>query len=718
MRKLFLFLLILISLWIWSLDLVDILFYYFRQHYTTITGNSFALIIFCPLVYFFSLLFSKYFGLEKKDIRITQSQLKEFAVLLCFFLPVLIINYQRIMFPDKSFDVQAYHIFLHRLNRFDNLRNFNLVGGAGGGTYFFTLSYKIFGFFREALGYRMGTIFNTFLLFLVYVSVYDFLKKFLDLFFPEKKIALFLIALSALLVIYSDNTLFMLNSYNVDMIGVPLLLELIHLLFFRPLDDKNKNTITLFFFVITSILIAYKLTYLPYVVIIGIGFIIRNYKIFLSNKILILFCLIALVFPSIYLIYNYTETLNPIFPFYNKFFKSPLYEIKNFKDTRWGPRSIYEMFVYNIICLLHPERNSEWGFISIRLLAEYLIIAVSAGILIYNKFSIKNKKTAFILYLSLVAILCNYILLATTGYYRYGILIEVLFGIILIVWLYYLFFLKQWIVFASLLILMIIQSINTYNRIFLLQSNLSWYNYKELRLSNSGLLKAETKKLFHDYDPEIEQTMSNLQISAFLSSECNGVIKLIAPETPIYNILSFSKRQPVIDSFQKNIIDTLSQKHNFYVMTTMDNLFQKIDEVNKQNYYVDSIVDIYPSFSLTNMPFYLLKIKHFDKGFNITNRKSMLRVDSSGYSPHFFYNTQGKFKSYIIGDPYTYNWPDSPDSAKFTVNGNLYNLNTAGNKNKIVTTQNISQLSFINYNNLHYFIIIQKLQAEDSLKAK
>jgi hypothetical protein len=501
------------------------------------------------------------------------------------------------------------------------------------------------------------------------------------------------------------------------MIGVPLLLELIYLVFFKPLNNKNKNIITIFFFVITSILIAYKLTYLPYIVVIGTCFVATNYKIFLADKKLILFCLVALIFPSIYLIYNYTETLNPIFPFYNKFFKSPLYEIKNFKDERWGPRNIYEIFIYNIICLLHPERNNEWAFISVRLLAEYLIIGISVILLIYNKFVIKNKTIRFILYLSLITILCNYTLLVTTGYYRYGVLIEVLFGMIIILWLYYLFFCKKWIPIILLLVLIIIQSINTYNRLFLLQSNLSWYDYKELR-SNSTILRTETKKLFHDYDPEIKSTIDSLQISAFLSSECNGLIRLIAPEKPIYNISSFGSRQLVIDSFERNVIDTLSQKHNFYVMTTKDNLFQKIDEVNKQNYYIDSIVDIYPTFSLINTPFYLLKIKHFNKQrYTITNKKSILRVDSVGYSSYFYFKANNEFKSYVIEDPYTYNWGGRPDSAKFSINGVLYHLNTTGNKNKIITISDTYQLSFVNYNKLHYFIVIQDLQLlPDSLK--
>ena len=355
------------------------------------------------------------------------------------------------MFPDADYDVRAYHLFLHRLNRLENLDNFNLVGGAGGGTYFFTLSYKIFGFFRELLGYRLGTVVNTYLLFLIYLSAYDFLKKFFATYFPEEKVLGYFLAASAFFIIFADNTLFNLNSYKVDVIGVPLLLELIHLLFFRKLTEKNKLRNTVFFAIISSIAIAYKLTFLPYIVVIGVCFLIRNYKIYMANKILIACGLLVVLFPSIYLIYNYTETLNPIFPFYNKFFESPLYEVRNFKDQRWGPHNFKEIFYYNIISFNHKERNNEWQTFSLRLLAEYLIIVVSLAVVFYHKFNIKAGRIKFIIYLSVIALLCNYMLLFTTGYYRYGVLIEVLFGLTLVLWLYYLFFIKQWIIFCLLL---------------------------------------------------------------------------------------------------------------------------------------------------------------------------------------------------------------------------------------------------------------------------
>jgi hypothetical protein len=715
MRKPFLFFLLLISLWIWSLDFTDILFYYLKYHYGNFAGYGTAFIVFGILAFYFTKLFLKYFGITSLKLSLTKEQLSEFSFLILCFLPILFLNYQRIMFPDINYDLRAYHIFLQRINRLENLQNFNLVGGGGGGTYFFTLSYKVFGFSRELLGFRLGTLFNTYLLFLCYASLYDFLKMFISSVFPGAKIHALLLSLSAFFIIFSDNTLFVLNSYMADLIGIPLLLELLHLLFFKPLNNKNRTVVSLFFFLLTSIVIAYKLTYLPYLGVIGLFFLIRNRNIFLENKELLLLGFIVIFFPSVYLFYNYTETLNPIFPFYNKFFQSPLYESINFKDTRWGPRNFLELFYYNIICLFHKERNNEWQFFSLRLLAEYLIILTSLSVCIYHRFKLSNSKISFIVNLSIIAVLCNYLLLYTTGYYRYGILIEMLFGLTIILWLSYLFIHKKWVAAGAIICLMSIQGLSTFNRYFRHGLNMSWYDYKALRSTDNGMfLKDQSRLLFNDYNTGVDTILTRLNINGFLSSDCNGYIKLLAPQIPIYNTSSFGKRQLVADDFERTRIDTLSQKHNFYFLTTLEDMPQKIGQLNKRNYFIDTIVDVYPTFTVKNMPLYLFKIRHFqNKEIEIINKTAFLRVDSAGFSPHYFYRSTNKFKSYIIEDPYTYNWPERPDSAKFTVNQQLHQSYTRGDKNKIVVIPEGNELSFTNYKKLHYLIITQEIQPVD-----
>jgi len=710
MRKPFVFVLLLLSLWVWCNDLMDIIFFYLNYHYSFLIGNITAILLFVALFYVFNKIFFKYFYIKENIFKINILFFKELGILLLCFLPIVFLNYQRIMFPDSDSDVQAYHLFLHGLNRLQNLQNFNLVGGAGGGTYFFTLSYKIYSLFRELLGFRLGTICNTYIIFLIYLSAYDFLKQWLITSFPDKKVITLVLALSALFIILSDDVLFNLNSYKVDLIGIPLLMEMIIISLFSPLNKENKFLINVVFFTLASIIIAYKLTYLPYVLIIGLFFLLKNYKIFIKEKTLIFVCIITFLFPSIYLIYNYTQTLNPIFPFYNKFFKSPLYEFSNFKDNRWGPRNVFEFFFYSIVTFIHKGRSNENEFSSLRLLSEYVIIAASLGVVVYNRFNLNNK-LKLIIYLSIVAIACNYMLLYTTGYYRYGILIEVLFGIIIVWWAYNLFFLKKWILFSLLLIFMAMQSIETIKLIYIDGINLSWYSYKELRSPEGVFLKAESKKVSNDYNTGVDSIIRNLKITAFLSCDCTGFFKLLAPNVPIYNTISFGKRQAVVDSFQLNFLDTLSQKHNLYTLIAKNNLLEKINELNTRNYIVDSMVDIYPTFTLINTPLFLVKLKHYNKDFRIINKSSSLRLDSNGVSKRFTYFSTNKFKSFIIEDPYLYNWPFRPDSSNFSVNNVVYHFDRRNTKNKIVTIKESNMLVFINSNmDLQYNIIIQALE--------
>ncbi|MEO6668681.1 MAG: hypothetical protein ABIN36_04330 [Ferruginibacter sp.] len=615
MRKPFLFLLVIFSFWVWSMDLVDILFYYAKHSYSTMTGSLIALIPFCILTYLFTKLFFKHYDLDRRSLALSKERIKEYLYLLVCFLPILYLNFKRLMFPDVSYDVGAYHLYLQELNRHENLKNFNLVGSAGGGTYFFTLSYKMFGCFRKLFGFRMGVILNTALLFVCFVSIYEFLKLVLKNYAVKLKIPLLLLALSSLFVIYADNTLFVLNSYMVDLIGIPILLELLFIIVFKKLNPGNGFNVTLLFFVLVSIAITYKLTYLPYVLVFSLCFISRNFSFFMQKKSFILLGFVTLAFPSIYLLYNYSETLNPIFPFYNKLFKSPLYEIRNFRDERWGPHTVLEIFYYNIVCVFDKERTNEWRFFSVRLLAEYFIILSCLAYLVINKFKFKNDFIKVVFGVSGIALLLNYILLIAIGYYRYGIIIEMLFGMSIILWLVYFFQKKNYFLFATVFILASIQCVNTFNRIYKRETNLSWYNYKDLWRGHKDQVQEQRNLIFRDKQPDLNDIISPLKIDGFLSSECDGYIRLLCPNTAIFNITSYGNREKVIKDFEKNTIDTFSRKHNLYFLARGESLSQKMSDLSKRNYSADTIINIYPSFTTRNMPLYLFKIKPCDADY-------------------------------------------------------------------------------------------------------
>ncbi len=704
MRAPFLFLLLLASLWVWSTDLIDILFYFLNITHTETLQNIVALLPFLLICFLFYLLLKKYYR-DVDFITLSSSSGKELIQLVLFFTPILFLNYERIMFPDVDYDTGAYHLFLHNLDRIENKNNFNLIGSSGGGTYFFTLSYKIFGLVKSLVGFRIATLLNTFILFLIYLSVYDFIKKGIREFQKWENPPTLSLALSSLFVIFSFNALFNLNSYKVDAIGVPLLLEMLHIAFFYRLTVTNKKYIVPLFFLFASIAIAYKLIFLPYTLLLTGIFLYKNWELFKKNFYLIAWGFAAVVFSLPYMLYNYAETQNPIFPFYNKIFQSSLYSLKNFKDERWGPRSLIEFFGYAIVCFKDKIRNNEWHIFSYRLLAEYFIIAGLLFAVVFKKIRTKIGVPSSLISLSLLAIICNYFLIATTGYYRYGVFIEVLFGLILIFCLFFFYHKKHTLAFALLFCFCVKQVSTVLTDIYINKNNISWYYYDQMK-ENKDSYKRETGLLFKDFAKNEIKLDSSLQIQAFLSSELNGYAKVLAPEIPIYNLYTMPTRKTEVEAFANRVVYPLSRQKGLYTIATKESIMDKIQQLNENRFIVDSIVDIYPNFRPYNDPVFLLRAVFVNDSATINNSLNMLRNDSSGISDNFKYVAHNSFVAFIIQDPYTYTWQSSVDSFSYYVN----DMHISGKKSKKINRFLIdNELHFKNEKELHYYIIIQNI---------
>ncbi len=80
---------------------------------------------------------------------------------------------------------------------------------------------------------------------------------------------------------------------------------------------------------------------------------------------------------------------SPLFPFYNKIFKSPYYAYQNFADRRFLPKNLTETFLYPFYLATPQLRTSEVLLRDIRYAILYILTAyvISRGIilLIYNK---------------------------------------------------------------------------------------------------------------------------------------------------------------------------------------------------------------------------------------------------------------------------------------------------------------------------------------------
>jgi hypothetical protein len=75
---------------------------------------------------------------------------------------------------------------------------------------------------------------------------------------------------------------------------------------------------------------------------------------------------------------------NPIFPYYNKFFKSPYYDFINFSDTRFLPRDLFQILFYPLYFLKEPRLVSEAGFRDVRLALCYILFALFLYMVFYK----------------------------------------------------------------------------------------------------------------------------------------------------------------------------------------------------------------------------------------------------------------------------------------------------------------------------------------------
>jgi len=122
-------------------------------------------------------------------------------------------------------------------------------------------------------------------------------------------------------------------------------------------------------------------------------------------------------------IYLLQDWGSPIFPLYNAWFKSPYFDLVNFRDMRWRFESIDSFLGYLWDSASGTTKTSEILFADLRLL---IFTALVALLLIFRKwFSNQNSVTLFFLYFLGI----SFLLWATFfAYQRYMIPIEVLFG--------------------------------------------------------------------------------------------------------------------------------------------------------------------------------------------------------------------------------------------------------------------------------------------------
>lgn len=391
----------------------------------TITIFNDIIIYLTNLTYNYSLIISSilvfilYKFVYKKSITIEKNFDKNDIIPILFICALSIF---KLLTIDDFIDTLTYHLY-NQLNPFIDKINFDLLPSS---TFFFPLGDRMNYIFVNFLGIRFGTILSCYVIVILY---YQF-KNILHILIPNlstkmRLFYMFLIATSNSVTIY-------IGSFFIDSFSSILLFELVYIFIQNINLLKNKKYLYLCSFLL-GCLIGIKITNLFLGITIILLLLIRNIKenglndfkyIKFYDFLLLIF--IAILPFIIYMINNYIQTGNPIFPLGNNIFNSKYYKNISATDSRLGPKNLLEFFFWPIlICFdmkkgndIHSIVENVWGL-------GYIFT-------IYSLFTYKKRNSKFNWFSILVIILTFVWIKFILGYVRYGLVLSYCFHIIIL----------------------------------------------------------------------------------------------------------------------------------------------------------------------------------------------------------------------------------------------------------------------------------------------
>jgi hypothetical protein len=141
----------------------------------------------------------------------------------------------------------------------------------------------------------------------------------------------------------------------------------------------------------------------------------------------------VLIFSGPWMLYMYQLTGNPLFPYFNDYWKSPLALAAPYRDLRFVPTHFWRQIFFPILFTLDWHVADDLGFQDIRVMLAYLLV-IAAGIVWLarreSRDSLIEKRTAAILFAFFAA--SYFAWLKFFAIYRYIILYEMLAPLLII----------------------------------------------------------------------------------------------------------------------------------------------------------------------------------------------------------------------------------------------------------------------------------------------
>ncbi|HKP92667.1 MAG TPA: hypothetical protein VJS88_02130 [Chthoniobacterales bacterium] len=341
------------------------------------------------------------------------------AFWLLVAVPLTFVYLLRVAFPDVSFDVLNYRLF-HGVR---GLHGFLYRPGD-----FFptpapynTAPDMAMGVMRILFGYRLGTIINLFTL----LWAAQITERLLRGHIANSWLRHF----AMLLIFLAEHLFFEINTYMIDLLAVPLLLEATRLaLGDLGLPGGSKVMIRIAF--LLGLSVAFKLinvvTAVPIALLAAWRFLREPGTVTSPKRVARVAgaSLAAFLVPVLpFTIYLYQEMTSPVFPIFNGFFKSPYWPPNSGWDNRWGPFGFWEVITWPIRIFFRPDRLSELLVYSGRLSLGFVASFV-AWIVAWRDPNLRR--------LGFVTIAGLLLWSTGTGYIRYALFLEVSAGLVLV----------------------------------------------------------------------------------------------------------------------------------------------------------------------------------------------------------------------------------------------------------------------------------------------
>lgn len=571
-------------------------------------NNSFInyIIIIC-----FWIIFVFWGTLIRKNIHSNFSHKKIFCLIIIF-----IFGFIKSCYPDMAYDTNNYHIIAQAdsfKNWFDKpyfaLGNFQVWG--------FRLGDQCFRLARNMLGYRMGTLLNTFVLMISYLQICQIWDLFTISTVNKTSKQNFLDSIihpycMALFVVLCHESVMILGSYYVDLLGLPIALECIYI-FFKHYNKSIGSHDFFYYAFLNGIWLALKLTNIVFIIPVVITY-IWNHRREISASVFGKSVLFASFPSSIYMIYNFICTGNPVFPYFNSIFRSPYFRNGNWSDKRWGGENITEKIFWLLNLVFKPEyRLSEIPNKNTFILV--LGFFTCCCLLIFA--ALKHIQDKRILYFINIILISSVIWGITTGYERYFLVGMIYLGIISIFSVFY--FLskhKIWsnfvacILFVSMLMTCLIET----------QDVFDGYDWSGRKVTTGSWVK-NLPFLFKDHkliDPEMSQTIDVFYLTDLANQQ---YAYLYDSDTIIINRTYINKVDEKIKKDTEKWIEQLK---------------------------TENICDIKPRRDLVNITDYVLQLNNL--GIEIVNMDLL----NSNITPcvliNYNLNSENKNACYILED--------------------------------------------------------------------